>query len=388
MNDYQALREFCATIRQMEVMDALIETNSQAQAAKRVGIAKRNVAAIVHRVKKLAAMRGVSPEHDMTHAVPDGFHVKGISTYYGDDGKPRGQWVKSQADKDKLDKILLESIRESLEEYKGQAPKAAKPKASNSDLLVVYPMGDPHIGMYAWAEETGEDFDTEIASRDLRAAVRNLVERSPDSETAILLNLGDFYHADNLDNQTRRSGNVLDVDTRWPKVLRAGVDLMIECVQAALEKHKRVIVRNVTGNHDDHSAMFLSIALDAYFHNEKRVTVDCSPAKFWFYRFGKVLLGSTHGDTAKPEKLPGIMAADAAKDWGDTKFRYWYTGHIHSRNVIEFPGVMWESFRTLAGKDAWHAAQGYRSGRDMTAITLHKEYGEVGRHTVNVDMVR
>ena len=49
------------------------------------------------RLKRLA-LKGYSPEHDMVHTVPDGFKVKGVSTYYNADGQPTGQWVKSSAD--------------------------------------------------------------------------------------------------------------------------------------------------------------------------------------------------------------------------------------------------------------------------------------------------
>jgi hypothetical protein len=49
---------------------------------------------------------------------------------------------------------------------------------------------------------------------------------------------------------------------------------------------------------------------------------------------------------------------------------------------------MFESFRTLAAKDAWHSGQGYRSGRDMKCIILHKEFGEIGRQTVNLAMLQ
>jgi hypothetical protein len=89
----------------------------------------------------------------------------------------------------------------------------------------------------------------------------------------------------------------------------------------------------------------------------------------------------------KPERLPGIMAADRPEQWGASRFRYWYTGHIHSRNVTEFPGVMWESFRTLAAQDAYAASHGYRSGRDMVLIVHHREHGEVERHRCDVGMI-
>ena len=43
----------------------------------------------------------------MTHTVPQGFGVKGVSTLYGADGAVRAQWVKSKADEqDKLTQLV------------------------------------------------------------------------------------------------------------------------------------------------------------------------------------------------------------------------------------------------------------------------------------------
>jgi hypothetical protein len=36
--------------------------------------------------------------------------------------------------------------------------------ALNYDLLVVYPVGDHHLGMLSWKTETGADYDLDIAS--------------------------------------------------------------------------------------------------------------------------------------------------------------------------------------------------------------------------------
>jgi hypothetical protein len=166
--------------------------------------------------------------------------------------------------------------------------------------------------------------------------------------------------------------------------MQVGLRAMIHVIRRALEKHTLVIVRIVSGNHDPHSSFALALALDAFFHAEPRVKVDLNASPFWYYRFGKVLIGVTHGDTVKPAQLPGIMAADRAEDWGLTKHRYWYTGHVHHTSRREFPGVVQESFRTLAAKDAWHTGAGYRSGRDMHAIVLHRDHGERERHICNV----
>jgi hypothetical protein len=262
---------------------------------------------------------------------------------------------------------------------KGLCPLVACPADADSDLLAVYPMGDPHFGLYSYAEESGDNFDLVIAERITCEAIDRLVSSAPKAATAMLLNLGDAFHADDSSNQTPQSGHALDVDTRFAKVAQVGLRALTHCVRRLLEKHEKVIVWNMVGNHDPHSALWLSLCMDAFFSNEPRVTVDLSPSLFKFYRFGKVLIGAHHGHGAKTNDLPLLMAADRPLDWGATEFRHWLCGHIHHWTAKEHPGVVVETFRTLAGKDAWHAGKGYRSRRDMNCIIYHTDFGEIQR---------
>jgi len=387
MCDDSRLLEFCETERQRNILTALIENGgNRRKTAKQIGLSERGLYQLIARVKQYAARHGVSPDHGLTHATPPGFAVKGVSTLYNADGEQTAQWVKTTAEAERPE-ALREAILEAFEDYRGRGKVSAAPKHSDADLMTVYPMGDPHLGAYSWAEETGDDFDLKIAEQNLCESVSRLVACSPKSEVGLILNLGDFFHSDTSENRTLRSGHALDVDTRWAKVLRVGVRAMMQCIESACRKHQTVIVKNLIGNHDDHTSQMLSIALGLFYEGNERVIIDESPSKFWFHRFGRVLIGATHGDTCKPTALPGIMAHDRAGDWGETKHRYWYTGHIHSQTVMEFPGVLWESFRTLAGKDAWTASKGYRSGRDMYAIVHAKDHGEVERHRVDIGML-
>jgi len=379
------LLEFCNSESQRTKLKLYKELGSVKKVASVLGIAHQNVSATLRILRKRAAKQGIAPEADMSHLAAQGFNVKGVSTLYGDEGQVKVQWVKTQQDAADPEEIAR-VFNEMLSDF--SAAPVSPPKEVDTDLLAVYPMGDPHIGMLAHREESGEDFDLKIATRDLQKATKMLVERSPSTDECLVLQLGDFYHSDNPQNRTERGGNALDVDGRWHKVLKVGINLMIELVMSALAKHKHVTVKNICGNHDSNSSLFLGIAIESYFRNEPRVRVDTSPSKYWYYEFGKILIGSTHGDTAKPEKLPGIMAADKPKEWGRADFRYWYTGHIHNKQAMEFPGVLWESFRTLAGKDAWHSAMGYRSARDMSCIIHHKDFGEIGRNTASLKLIR
>lgn len=333
------------------------------------------------------ALQGHSPDHDMTHPVPSPFVVKGVSTYYDKEGNPRGQWVKSRLDNDAAERAIREFIEWLAKDVRGLARPTPAPKLVMRDLLAVYPMGDPHFGMYAWKDEAGDDFDLAIAERITRAAIDRLVTSAPAAETALLLELGDFFHADNTKNATPQNNNTLDVDTRWGKVVQIGLRTMKFCVGRLLEKHNKVVVRVVRGNHDIHSSFMLALALKEFFSTEPRVEIDLSPAMFWYFAFGKVLIGVTHGDTTKMDDLPGIMAADRPTDWGASKHRYWYQGHVHTSNVKEKLGCIVESFRTLAAQDAWAAGQGYRAGRDMRLIVHHREHGEIERHRCDIGML-
>lgn len=364
-----------------DLVSALRIYGSNAKAAKELGL---NIRTVERRRARLA-LKGWSPEHDMTRTVPDGFMVKGVSTLYRPDGSVAAQWVKSREDGERREAML----REALEAMTADLPRLPPRKASGkwrTDLLTVYPIGDPHIGMYAWGEETGEDWDLTIAERMHCEAMAGLVGAAPETEQAIVLNLGDLLHYDSMAAVTPRSGHFLDADGRYAKMVAVAVKVMRQCIESALAKHKRVHVINLPGNHDETGALWMSIALANVYEREPRVTVERSPSLFAYYRWGRVLLGAHHGHACKVDKLPGVMACDRAKDWGETTHRHWLMGHIHHESKREFSGVTVESFNTLAAKDAYAANGGWRSGRSMQALVFHKEHGEVARAKVHAAM--
>lgn len=268
--------------------------------------------------------------------------------------------------------------------------KATKPPTySNKDLLAVYVMGDPHFGMYAWGQETGADFDLKIAERLTKSAVDNLVLRAPSASSALLIVLGDLIHSDTKQNRTEASGHPLDVDTRWSRVMGVALRTLVYSITALLRRHRRVTVRLCEGNHDPQAAFSIALALNEHFRNERRVKLDLSPANYWFYGFGKNCIGATHGHKCKTAKLPAVMASYVPKLWGQSieRGRVFYQGHLHHRKTEEFPGCTVKVEQTLAAPDAYAAGAGYFAGRSMAVDIFHRNYGEITRHTVPVQML-
>lgn len=377
-----------ASPAQAKYLEAVIKHGSGREAAKYLGIHHSVVNRALSKIKAAAASSGYAPEADMTHPVPAPFFVKGTSTLYGEDGHVKQQWVKTAQKQEDLAESVREVFEGLAEPIKGMGKPIPAPKFSDDDILAVYPMGDPHFGMYAWAAEAGEDFDLDIAERITCSAIDRLVSSGGTATTGLLINLGDFFHADDSNNETPGHGNKLDVDTRYGKVLQVGMRTMIYCVQRLLSVHKNVVVWNMPGNHDPHAAWALAIGLQAYFHNEPRVQSDLPVCAYSYMRFGSNLIGAHHGDGAKGQDLPLVMAYDRKEDWGLTEHRVWHCGHIHHLTRKEFPGCTVETHRTLATKDAWHAMKGYRSGRDQNCILYHREYGEIQRTRCDLGMVQ
>ena len=145
-------------------------------------------------------------------------------------------------------------------------------------------------------------------------------------------------HADNSFNRTLASGHALDVDGRYDLVLETTCHLFAEFVVMALQRHKKVIVRILKGNHDEHSSVALAYFLSAWFRNEPRVTVDVDPNLFWCMQFGAVMLFAAHGHAIKPQNVPGVMAGNYPKIEGGTKYRYGHCLHTHHKTKLRDEG--------------------------------------------------
>lgn len=287
-----------------------------------------------------------------------------------------------KADEAEEQGAFLDAIREAFD---GLSPAQVipAPTYSDADLLTIYPIADAHIGMRAWSRETGESYDTDIAVARLRSWIGRLVASSPQSKEAIILDVGDTTHMDDGTNQTPASKHVLDVDGRYFRTLEMTIAAMADATELALAKHDRVQIVIIAGNHNPHSYMAILFALSERYRDNPRVTVRKDPREFWAYRFGDCLLAAHHGDKAKPERLVMFLADEYAEEWGGTKHRYLWTGHLHHHRSADIGGVKWEQLRALTARDAYAYTHAYSARAQLQAITLHRTAGEIQRQAVS-----
>lgn len=380
------LLPYAANARQTKILEAVIAHGSQRKAATALDLAQSGVSTAITAVKLQAARAGFAPGH-FEDGVAPGFKMGKVTVQRDGEGNVERTWERQSPEDASRVAALRAAVEGLCEGLHSLVPLVDAPRHTDSDLLAVYPIGDPHFGMYSWAEETGDDFDLDIAERLTVSAVDRLIASAPAAETGLFINLGDALHADSQSNATPTSGALLDVDGRAAKVAAVAVKTMVHCIRRLLEKHKTVIVWNLPGNHDPNSALWLAICIQQAFAGNPRVIVELNPSLFRYHLFGKVLIGAHHGHGAKANDLPLLMATDRQHDWAASDFRHWMCGHIHHYTAKEHPGCTVETFRTLAAKDAWHAGKGYRSGRDMNCITYHRDHGEIQRTRCDLSML-
>lgn len=314
--------------------------------------------------------------------LPDPKTITKVSTLYDRHGDVSAQWVQEKPQDAKRLEAWHEAAKELAQELPRAAPVAFRRDGAREELLAVFPVGDHHLGMLAWPDETGSAaWDLQLAEQALEEAISDLVTSVPSCGKAAVVFLGDFLHVDGYVPVTPGHGHQLDADGRFPKIVRAAIRVMRRAIERAAEHHKLVVVIVAQGNHDPVSSVFLREALASFYEEDARIEVDTAPRPFHFIRHGRCLLGVHHGDRVKLEELPLLMAADRPQDWGETVHRTWLTGHVHSRRVLEKGGCLVESFRVLPPTDAYAAGHGYRSQREMHAIVYHAEHGERIRHT-------
>ena len=319
---------------------------------------------------------------------PDGYEIKGTSTLVDADGNTVVQWIKTGIDRERQEAMFREMVAGMVAEIEPLAPEGA-PQATDPDLLAVYPVGDHHVGMYAWDEEAGGDYNIHEAKRLLVSSVERLSESMPRAREALVVILGDFFHYDSLDPVTPTAKNQLDSDGRFPLMVRTGMEILRRVVELAKARHELVHLIVQAGNHDPATAVFLAESFAMLYEQEPRVQVDTSPRRFHYHEHGKALIGVCHGhERRKLEDLALIMAEDQREAWGRTFHRYWYTGHVHKDRVLDVQGTRIESFRILPPRDAWAEGHGYRGRSEMKGIVIHAEHGEVQRVTVNPEMFR
>lgn len=305
-----------------------------------------------------------------------GLPIENVSNYWYK-GKQFSVHVKG--DKAKGYDEIRDEIIQSMNEHSPKYHKIIRSNIIDGHLLVVDP-ADIHIGKLATSFETGEDYNSQIAVKRVIEGVKGIIQKASGFNIDKVLFIGgnDILHVDTPKRQTT-SGTPQDTDGMWYESFLTAKQLYVDVLELLMQVADVHFVFNPS-NHDYTNGFFLADVIQSWFRNSKNITFDCSISHRKYFSYGSNLIGTTHGDGAKPQDLPLLMAQESPKDWAETKHRYVYSHHLHHKISKDYIGVTVESLRSPSGTDSWHHRNGYQHAtKAVEGFIHHKEFGQVAR---------
>jgi hypothetical protein len=277
---------------------------------------------------------------------------------------------------------LRDQIISDMKEYSPVYPKIER-KPQNSPHLLVMDPADIHIGKLASSFEAGEEYNTQVAVKRVIDGVMGILNKSSgfNIDKIIFVGGNDVLHIDSPKRQTT-GGTPQDTDGMWYDNFLAAKKLYVQVLELLMQVADVHFMFNPS-NHDYISGFMLSDSIQSWFRRSENITFDCSMSHRKGFLYGKNLIGTTHGDGAKAQDLPLIMANEFPVWWSKTDHRYVYTHHIHHKTSKDYHGCTVESLRSPSGTDSWHHKKGYGVGgvKAVEGFIHSMDHGQVARLT-------
>lgn len=284
----------------------------------------------------------------------------------------------------------FEPILEELREYSPTFTPFKRKPLYDPHCLVIDP-SDIHVGKLASLEETGQPYDIQKAVSQVDEGLDGLLSKAsgfPIDKIFFIIG-NDVLHIDNT-KRTTTSGTPQDTSGMWNQAFTAAKHMYVRAIEKMVPIADVHVIFNPS-NHDYMSGWMLAQTLEAYFRLSKNITFDVGLAHRKYTSYGVNLIGSNHGDGAKLDNLPLIMAQEAPELWVKCPMRYIYCHHIHHKQTLkflsgkDFIGVTVEYLRTPSPADSWHHRNGYIGTKKAVELFVHsKSHGQVARITHNL----
>jgi hypothetical protein len=279
-----------------------------------------------------------------------------------------------------LDK-LQEDVIKAMQDYSPNFKKIKREKSDEEYLLVIDP-ADIHVGKLSSAFETGEEYNQQIAVQRAIDGVKGILQKASSYKFDKILFIGgnDVLHIDNPRRMTT-SGTPQDTDGMWHDNFMHARQMYVDMLEILISYADVHFTFNPS-NHDYMSGFFLVQVIQAHFRNCPNITFDVDLRHRKAFEYHSNLIGSTHGDGAKSQDLPLLLATEFPLEWSRCKHKYIYTHHLHHKVSKDYLGVCVETLRSPSSADSWHMRNGYQHAPKAIEGFIHsKLHGQICRIT-------
>jgi hypothetical protein len=285
---------------------------------------------------------------------------------------------------------LFEPILAELQGYSPKFERIPREHTEDPHCLVIDP-ADIHVGKYAAVSETGQAYDIDKAVTQIDWAIDGILRKASgfNLDKIVFVIGNDVLHTD-TPRRTTTSGTPQDTSGMWHEAFLAAKSMYVRAIEKMLPYADIRVIYNPS-NHDYMSGFMLAQTIEAYYRQHPNVTFDNSIAHRKYFRYGNNLIATSHGDGAKLNDTPLLMASEQPLMWSECHYRYIYLHHVHHKQTHKFMsgkdfiGVTAEYVRSPSPSDSWHDRNGYVGAKKAVEAFVHSfAHGQVARLTHHV----
>lgn len=309
---------------------------------------------------------------------PDNFEV---ITFWR--GFKKGKWWASIYVRPKTEVLsesnLLELFKEICQTYLPKAFEKTKEKKITEDgkKLAVVCLFDVHLGKDSMPDYTSQTSITEMGVFREFAKIYKVLQTQKVNEIHFIVG-NDFFNV-NDQRLTTVKGTLQDNTNNLYMVYKEGLHLMMSCIDY-LSEITKVKVILVPGNHAEYTETLLATSLNAIYYKSKNVEVFDAPTDRKYFKFGKTLIGYSHG-VKDPSIYAKLLPFEAKEHFSSCDNFYVLLGDKHHEHttrispVVEVDGVTVMQLGALSKTDRWHTKEGYISRRQSYLMIFDEEKG-------------
>lgn len=257
-----------------------------------------------------------------------------------------------------------------------QSPKQNPTNYNKDGKLLELNIADLHLGKLCWVGDSNDHYDEKVAEERFFHIINDVLTKTSmyKYNKIVFVWSNDFFHYDTI-AKTTTGGTPQDTNLRWQQMFELGSEMLVKAIDL-LSKVAPVETMYIASNHDKMISYFATKYLSAWFRNTDQVIVSKDSRSRKFMKFGKCLIGWTHGNQEK-KRINKWLQVEAAKEWGETLYREVHAAHIHSEKKIdEDGGQIIRYVSSPTGTDNWHYDSAYVGAiKKGQSFLWDKEYG-------------